>query len=67
MGRKKVSTTVYLEPEQLEQLVELRERTRVPMATIVREALDLGLPAWKARYAPEGGRGLTEPRKDEPE
>ena len=43
MGRKKVNTTVYLEPEQVERLAELSSRTGVPQAVYVREGLDLVL------------------------
>mgnify|MGYP002844696172 CR=1 FL=1 len=40
---KKVSTTVYLTPEQLEALKQLSERTRVPVAEYIREGVDLVL------------------------
>ena len=43
MARKKVSTTIYIEPEQLEQLKLLNERTKVPMAEYIREGIDLVL------------------------
>ncbi len=43
MPRKKVSTTIYIEPEQLELLKLLNERTKVPMAEYIREGIDLVL------------------------
>jgi len=43
MPRKKVSTTIYVEPEQLELLKVLNERTKVPMAEYIREGIDLVL------------------------
>ena len=38
--RKKRATTVYFTPEQAEKLAELSEKTRVPQAEHVRQALD---------------------------
>ncbi len=46
MARKKVSTTVYIEPEQAERLKLLHERTKVPVAVYIREGIELIL----ARY-----------------
>ena len=43
MPRKKVSTTIYIEPEQLDLLKLLNERTKVPMAEYIREGIDLVL------------------------
>ncbi len=43
MGRKKISTTVYITPEQSERLKLLHERTRVPVAEYVRQGIDLVL------------------------
>ena len=43
MARKKVSTTIYIEPEQLELLKLLNERTKVPMAEYIREGITLVL------------------------
>jgi predicted DNA-binding protein len=40
MSRKKLSTTVYLTPEQIERLHALAERTRVPTAVRIRDAID---------------------------
>ena len=43
MSRKKVSTTVYITPEQNERLKELHERTKVPVAEYIRQGIDLVL------------------------
>ncbi len=40
MSRRKVSTTVYLEQEQLKGLAELSRRRRVPMAALIRGSID---------------------------
>ena len=41
MPRKKVSTTVYLEEEQVVALKALHEKTRVPIAEFIRMGIDL--------------------------
>jgi predicted DNA-binding protein len=43
MTRKKISTTVYITPEQSERLHLLHERTKVPVAVYIREGIDLVL------------------------
>lgn len=43
MGRKKISTTVYLTAEQVRALKDLHERTRVPIAEYIRMGIDLVL------------------------
>jgi len=43
MARKKISTTVYITPEQNEKLKLLHERTKVPVAVYIREGIDLVL------------------------
>jgi predicted DNA-binding protein len=55
MARKKVSTTVYLEAEQEENLKLLSRRTKVPMAAYIREGIDMML----AKYAHEFADQLT--------
>ncbi|MBK8592147.1 MAG: ribbon-helix-helix domain-containing protein [Sandaracinaceae bacterium] len=42
MARKKISTTVYITPEQNEQLKVLHDR-KVPIAVYIREGIDLVL------------------------
>ena len=43
MSRKKISTTVYITPEQNERLHLLHTRTKVPVAVYIREGIDLVL------------------------
>jgi hypothetical protein len=43
MSRKKISTTVYITPEQNAALKLLHERTRVPVAEYIRQGIDLVL------------------------
>jgi Ribbon-helix-helix domain len=47
MSRKKLSTTVYIEPEQNERLRMLHERTKVPVAVYIREGIDLVLAKYE--------------------
>lgn len=39
--RKKVTTTIYITPEQNEQLKTLHDRTGIPIAEYVRQGIDL--------------------------
>ena len=41
MSRKKVSTTIYITPEQADRLKLLHERTKVPIAVYIREGIDM--------------------------
>lgn len=43
MSRKKISTTVYITPEQNDKLRLLHDRTKVPVAVYIREGIDLVL------------------------
>jgi hypothetical protein len=43
MARKKISTTIYITPEQNESLKLLHDRTKVPIAVYIREGIDLVL------------------------
>ncbi len=64
MSRRKVSTTVYLEQEQLKGLAELSRRRRVPMAALIRGSIDELLEKDAAHQVPaELG---TEPRSTQP-
>ncbi len=47
MARKKISTTVYITPEQNERLKLLHERTKVPVAEYIRQGIDLVLDHYK--------------------
>ncbi|MBM4387928.1 MAG: ribbon-helix-helix domain-containing protein [Deltaproteobacteria bacterium] len=41
MGRKKITTTIYITPEQDEKLKILHRKTNVPIAVFIREGIDL--------------------------
>jgi hypothetical protein len=43
MSRKKISTTIYVTPEQSDRLKVLHDRTKVPVAVYIREGIDLVL------------------------
>ncbi len=43
MSRKKISTTIYVTPEQYDQLKLLHERTNVAVAFYIRKGIDLVL------------------------
>lgn len=43
MSRKKISTTIYITPEQAERLKVLHERSKVPIAVYIREGIDMVL------------------------
>jgi hypothetical protein len=47
MARKKISTTVYITPEQGEALKLLHQRTRVPVAEYIRQGIDLVLEKYR--------------------
>ncbi len=47
MARRKVSTTIYITPEQNERLRVLHERTKVPVAVYIREGIDLVLDRYE--------------------
>lgn len=41
MSRRKVSTTIYITPEQNEQLRLLHDKTKVPIAEYIRQGIDV--------------------------
>jgi predicted DNA-binding protein len=41
MARKKISTTIYITPEQSERLKQLHDKTKVPVAEFIRQGIDL--------------------------
>ncbi len=47
MPRKKISTTIYITPEQNEALKVLNERTKVPVAEYIRQGIDLVLEKYR--------------------
>jgi len=62
MARKKISTTVYITPEQNDALHLLHGRTKVPVAVFIREGIDLVL----ARYADQMPGQLSLTATDSP-
>jgi len=49
MARKKISTTIYITPEQDEMLKALNRATKVPVAEYIRQGIDLVLEAHRAQ------------------
>jgi hypothetical protein len=47
MSRKKISTTVYITPEQDAALKSLNARTKVPVAEYIRQGIELVLAKYK--------------------
>ena len=47
MARKKISTTIYITPEQNERLKLLHDRTKVPVAEYIRQGIDLVLEKYR--------------------
>jgi predicted DNA-binding protein len=47
VSRKKISTTVYITPEQDAQLKALHGRTKVPVAEYIRQGIDLVLEKYR--------------------
>ncbi len=49
MARKKISTTIYITPEQNELLKVLNQKTKVPVAEYIRQGIDLVLHKYKSQ------------------
>ena len=47
MDRKKISTTVYITPEQNNLLKQLNQKSKVPIAEYIREGIDMVLERYK--------------------
>ena len=47
MPRRKISTTIYITPEQSEMLKLLHGKTKVPVAEYIRQGIDLVLERQK--------------------
>jgi hypothetical protein len=60
MARKKISTTVYITPEQDARLKQLHEKTKVPVAEYIRQGIDLVLEKYREHLP--GQVGLFEDR-----
>ena len=48
MARKKISTTVYITPEQDADLKALHNKTKIPVAEFIRQGIDLVLEQYKS-------------------
>lgn len=57
MSRKKVSTTIYLDPTQDERLKALNRATKVPVAEYIRQAIEA--------FLVKKGMPATQPEADE--
>lgn len=57
-SQKKISTTVYITPEQNEKLSLLNERTKVPVAVYIREGIDLILKKHEDKLPGQIGPGI---------
>lgn len=61
--RKKISTTVYITPEQNERLKQLNEKTKVPVAEYIRQGIELILERYEDQLPGQRSLfGLHEPR-----
>ncbi len=47
MARRKISTTIYITPEQDARLKLLHDRTKVPVAEYIRQGIDLVLDRYR--------------------
>ena len=63
MSRKKVSTTIYVTPEQYDRLKLLHERTKVPIAVYIREGIDLVLKHYEHHLPGQMTLDATAPKK----
>ena len=61
MARKKISTTIYITPEQSDLLKQLHEKTKVPVAEYIRQGIDLVLE--KQRHQLPGQLTFEVPHK----
>jgi hypothetical protein len=58
MARRKISTTVYITPEQDALLKRLSEHTKVPVAEFIRQGIDLVIAQRGAALDAPAGRGI---------
>lgn len=58
MARKKISTTIYITPEQNELLKQLNQKTKVPVAEYIRQGIDLILEKHKEELPGQQTLGL---------
>jgi hypothetical protein len=61
--RKKISTTVYITPEQDARLKLLHARTKVPVAEYIRQGIDLVLDQYRDQLPGQVDLALSPPSK----
>lgn len=71
MARKKISTTIYITPEQNELLKQLHDKTKVPVAEYIRQGIDLILDRERRNLPGQltfdvGPRAVARDGEDEP-
>jgi hypothetical protein len=66
MSRKKISTTVYITPEQNALLKQLHARTKVPVAEYIRQGIDLVLDKYADRLPGQATLALDPPADTDP-
>jgi hypothetical protein len=64
--RKKISTTIYVTPEQADKLKLLHERTKVPVAVYIREGIDLVLRHYAHLLPGQLALVESDPTRDSP-
>ena len=63
MARNKVSTTIYITPEQNERLKLLNQRTQRPVASYIREGIDMVLEKHQHELPGQLALDATPPKK----
>lgn len=63
---KKVTTTVYITEKQQDQLKELNERFKIPIAEFIRQGIDLILKKYEDRLSGQISLPLEGEKKDGP-
>lgn len=63
MARKKISTTVYITPEQDALLKLLHARTKVPVAEYIRQGIDLVLEKYRDQLPGQVVLALSQPER----
>ncbi len=53
MGRKKITTTIYITEDQNEKLKALHQKTKVPVAEYIRQGIDMILEKHNAEIPGE--------------
>jgi predicted DNA-binding protein len=66
MSRKKISTTVYITPEQNDRLKALHGRTHVPVAEYIRQGIDLILEKYADRLPGQATLTFARAAVDDP-